>query len=113
LGRHNTGCYGIKAFKSADGSAGPAARTRNPGNSGSGSKFLLTFQDGSVGVFDLAKQRMQWSGSAGHSETVFDCRFQPSNPLRLATARFEQFDSSFQIFSACHHVRFQMIEKQL
>jgi WD40 repeat protein len=74
------GCIGIKAFGPST-SASPVA-VRN-------SKFLVTFCDGAVGVYDLAKHKMLWTGEPGHSETVFAGRFQPCNPRRFATASYD------------------------
>ncbi len=105
------GCRAIKAFghgRGGGGSLGGGGSANGSANGGgehanTSARFLITFRDGAVGVFDLGKRRMQWSGEPGHSETVFDCKFQPTVPgangsagaaaaarsLRLATASYD------------------------
>jgi WD40 repeat protein len=53
------------------------------------SRLVLSFEDGSVAVFSLLQRRIEFTTSAAHSETVFDCRYKPSSPDVLATASYD------------------------
>ncbi|OQR87320.1 hypothetical protein ACHHYP_09116 [Achlya hypogyna] len=48
-------------------------------------RLLCAATDGSVGVYDVPKQQLEWASHPGHKETIFDVRYQPSNPDVLAT----------------------------
>jgi WD40 repeat protein len=56
--------------------------------------LLCSFHDGSVGVFNMVTRQMKFQGLPGHTETIFDVRFRPSDPTILATA---SFDSSIKV----------------
>lgn len=53
------------------------------------SKLLLAFVDGCVGVFSLSQRKIVYCTEAGHSETIYDCRFSPASPDVLATASYD------------------------
>ncbi|XP_067129132.1 WD repeat-containing protein 17-like [Centruroides vittatus] len=59
----------------------------------SGSKFLARiiclFLDGGVGVYDLSRYSWDFCREMGHTETIFDCEFKPSNCDLLATASYD------------------------
>ena len=46
--------------------------------------------DGSVSVFHLEKQHLDFSTGFGHRETIFDCKFNPIDPDTFATVSFDQ-----------------------
>lgn len=56
---------------------------------------LCAFTDGSVGVFHLGQKQMQYRGLPGHTETIFDVRYCPSNKDVIATA---SYDSTIKIW---------------
>ncbi|KDO31839.1 hypothetical protein SPRG_03759 [Saprolegnia parasitica CBS 223.65] len=58
-------------------------------------RLLCAAVDGSVGVYDLQKRHLAWASHPGHKETIFDVRYQPSNPNVLATC---SHDSSVRIW---------------
>lgn len=51
--------------------------------------YISVFKDGSLGLFNLKKKKVVWEIEAGHSETIFDIRFKPSDPTVLATGSFD------------------------
>ncbi|PRP82721.1 hypothetical protein PROFUN_09983 [Planoprotostelium fungivorum] len=53
------------------------------------SNLFCTFQDGCVGVYNLDKRRWDFLSQAAHSETIFDCQFNPKDPNTLATSSFD------------------------
>ncbi|OQR81553.1 WD repeat-containing protein 17 isoform X3 [Thraustotheca clavata] len=61
-----------------------------------GQQLICAAVDGSVGVFHMIKQQLEWSSNPGHKETIFDVRYQPSDPNILATC---SHDSSVRIWS--------------
>ncbi len=79
VGRKRTGMMGIKAI------SGPPDQP----TLGTAAKFILSFEDGSVGVFNLERRRLEFTSQPAHSETIFDCRFKPSSPDTLATASYD------------------------
>ncbi len=46
----------------------------------SGARTLCSFRDGAVGVYDFDKRRWEYLTEPGHTETIFDVQFKPSNP---------------------------------
>ena len=48
---------------------------------------VCSFQDGSVGVYDLRKRSWDFLTEEAHTETIFDCVFKPDNRDHLATVR--------------------------
>lgn len=62
------------------------------------SLLLCAFLDGSPGVYDFNSRTLKHLGPPGHTETVFDVKFKPSDPNILATA---SFDSTIKVCSAC------------
>ena len=46
---------------------------------------VCSFQDGSVGVYDLRKRSWDFLTEEAHTETIFDCVFKPDNRDHLAT----------------------------
>eukprot|EP00743_Colponemidia_sp_Colp-15_P006499 GILK01006998.1.p1 GENE.GILK01006998.1~~GILK01006998.1.p1 ORF type:complete len:1239 (+),score=161.70 GILK01006998.1:69-3785(+) len=59
-------------------------------------KALCSFRNGSVGIYDIAKRKMEFSTQPGHTETIFDSRFKPNDPDVLATA---SYDSTVKIWN--------------
>lgn len=57
--------------------------------------FLLTFKNGSVGVFNYNKKALEFMTQPNHSETIFDMAFKPSDKDILATG---SFDGSIKIW---------------
>jgi hypothetical protein len=51
-------------------------------------------------VFDWISKSVEFSTQPAHSETIFDCRFKPSNPNTLATA---SYDSTIKVFYTDPH----------
>eukprot|EP00002_Diphylleia_rotans_P021101 TRINITY_DN4105_c0_g1_i5.p1 TRINITY_DN4105_c0_g1~~TRINITY_DN4105_c0_g1_i5.p1 ORF type:complete len:1200 (+),score=232.65 TRINITY_DN4105_c0_g1_i5:718-4317(+) len=58
-------------------------------------KFVASFRDGAVGVYDFHKKRWEFTSQSSHTETVFDCEFKPSNKNILATC---SYDSSIKFW---------------
>ena len=57
---------------------------------GSGcSRAVCACVDGSISVFDLSKEQMEFQTAAGHTETIFDCRFSPTDANLLATTAYD------------------------
>ena len=52
--------------------------------------LLCSFNDGSVGVFNMVTRQMKFQGLPGHSETIFDVKYKPDSADVLATASFDQ-----------------------
>ncbi|XP_076467583.1 LOW QUALITY PROTEIN: WD repeat-containing protein 17-like [Babylonia areolata] len=52
-------------------------------------QMVCTFKDGGIGLYDLGHRRWRFLRDQGHLETIFDCKFCPSNPNHLATASFD------------------------
>ena len=50
---------------------------------------LCAFGDGSVAVFHMGKRQTQFHGSPGHTETIFDVQYRPSDANTLATASYD------------------------
>ena len=46
--------------------------------------------DGSVVVYHMGKQQLEYSTAAGHTETIFDCCFSPQSPDVLATCSYDR-----------------------
>ena len=57
--------------------------------------FLLTFKNGSVGIFNYNKKSLEFLTQPNHSETIFDMAFKPNNKELLATG---SFDGSIKIW---------------
>lgn len=53
--------------------------------------FVLSFQNGAVGVVDIATKIVRFTSTPGHSETIFDCGFHPANADMLATASYDGY----------------------
>jgi WD40 repeat protein len=54
------------------------------------SKSVITANsDGSVSVFNLQKNQTEFCIAAGHTDTVFDCAFDPTTPEIFATASYD------------------------
>jgi WD repeat-containing protein 17 len=51
--------------------------------------FLLTFKNGSVGIYNYNKRALDFLTQPNHSETIFDMAFKPNNKDMLATASFD------------------------
>ncbi len=52
-------------------------------------RALLALSDGSVVSYNLAKRSIEYSTVAGHTDTVFDCGFCPTNRDIIATCSFD------------------------
>eukprot|EP00455_Lapot_gusevi_P040938 TRINITY_DN4691_c0_g1_i4.p1 TRINITY_DN4691_c0_g1~~TRINITY_DN4691_c0_g1_i4.p1 ORF type:complete len:1101 (-),score=371.19 TRINITY_DN4691_c0_g1_i4:99-3326(-) len=70
ISNKSTGCHAIKPVPNS-------------------TRYMILFKDGSVGIFDLGKKRLVYCTVPGHSETVFDCRFKPTDPNILATSSYD------------------------
>lgn len=51
--------------------------------------ILASFKNGSVGVYNFHKKKMDFLSQPNHSETVFDVQFKPTNKNILATASYD------------------------
>eukprot|EP00929_Paragymnodinium_shiwhaense_P078519 TRINITY_DN40719_c0_g1_i1.p1 TRINITY_DN40719_c0_g1~~TRINITY_DN40719_c0_g1_i1.p1 ORF type:complete len:1260 (-),score=209.45 TRINITY_DN40719_c0_g1_i1:239-4018(-) len=51
--------------------------------------FVISFKNSSVGVVDIATKQMRFMSAPGHSETIFDVAYHPSDPEVLATASYD------------------------
>eukprot|EP00400_MALV-I_sp_L67-5_P000816 gene816-862_t len=61
---------------------------------------LTSFKNGSVGVLDMKKRKLEFESPAGHSETIFDVAFNPSDPNMLATAAYDGFVKLWNVATA-------------
>ena len=50
---------------------------------------LCAFLDGTIGVFHMGRRQVEWMSTAGHTETVFDAAFKPSDGSTLATCSYD------------------------
>jgi len=57
--------------------------------------FLLSFKNGSVGIFNYSKKALEFLTQPNHSETIFDMAFKPNNKDILATG---SYDGSIKIW---------------
>ena len=57
--------------------------------------FLVSFKDGSVGLYNYNKKSIEYATQPNHSETIFDMAFKPSNKNILATG---SYDGSIKIW---------------
>jgi WD repeat-containing protein 17 len=53
--------------------------------------FLVSFKNGSVGIFNLEKRKLEFCTEPGHSETIFDIKFKPNDRNILGTASYDGF----------------------
>lgn len=52
-------------------------------------RALFSCTDGSIGVFHTQRQQLEFSTAPGHTDTIFDCVFAPSNSDVFATASYD------------------------
>jgi WD40 repeat protein len=52
-------------------------------------KLLISLRNGEVLVFNLNRRCIEFKTEAGHSETIFDVGFSPSNPELLASCSYD------------------------
>ncbi|CAL4077100.1 unnamed protein product, partial [Meganyctiphanes norvegica] len=57
---------------------------------------VTLFKDGGVGLYHLRRKQWIFNREHGHTETIFDCSFQPEDSDLLATA---SFDGSIKIWN--------------
>lgn len=79
-------------------------------------KFLVAFVNGAVGVFNLAKRKVEFQTEAGHAETVFDINFCPFNRDILASCSYDAtlrvWDASqMKLLSICDTLRNSPLSK--
>jgi len=53
--------------------------------------YIIIFKDGSLGLFNMKKKKVVWNINAGHSESIFDVKFKPSNSEILATGSYDGY----------------------
>ena len=70
-----------------------------------GDNIIFTFRDGLIIVYDFAKRCSLWENYAGHSNTIFDVRFHPTNEDILLSCSAEGTICSWDIDS------FQQIDR--
>lgn len=63
--------------------------SKNNSKSMPDSFVFCAFKDGGVGLYDLHLNKWQILKEQGHMETIFDCKFNPRDPYKLATASFD------------------------
>lgn len=54
-----------------------------------GSKALIAFLNGSIGVYNFDMRQMEFQTEAGHAETVFDLQFCPNNKDMIASCSYD------------------------
>jgi WD40 repeat protein len=54
-------------------------------------RLLCSFSDGSVQVFNVQNMQLEYASSAGHTETIFDCKMNPMSPDIFSTASYDGF----------------------
>lgn len=52
-------------------------------------KALYACTDGSIAVYDVQNKKLDFRLSAGHTETIFACKFSPKSPNIFATASYD------------------------
>lgn len=52
-------------------------------------KYLVAFVNGSLAIFNLSKKSIEFKTEAGHAETIFDLKFNPSNRDILASCSYD------------------------
>ena len=58
--------------------------------------FLCSFKNGSVGLYNFNKKKLEFLSQPNHSETIFDTQFKSNDKDVLATA---SFDGSIKIWN--------------
>ena len=56
---------------------------------GDASRYLISFKNGAVGVYNIETWKLEFSTEAGHAETIFDLRFKPGDKNQLATCSYD------------------------
>lgn len=64
----------------------------NPGSR----RLLCSNVEGSIQVYNLQKKQLEYISSAGHTETIFDCKVSPHSPDIFATC---SFDTTIKVWS--------------
>ncbi len=59
-------------------------------------RVLCAGDDGSICVLNVQNRLMEYQSSAGHKETIFDCRMSPATPNTFCTA---SYDSTIKVWS--------------
>lgn len=59
-------------------------------------RVLCGADDGSVCVLNIQNRQMEFQSSAGHKETIFDCKMSPTSPNIFCTA---SYDSTVKVWS--------------
>jgi WD40 repeat protein len=52
-------------------------------------KVLISFLNGAISVFNIAKRTIEFQTEAGHAETVFDIKFNPKNKDIIASCSYD------------------------
>lgn len=65
--------------------------------------FLLSFKNSCIGVCDIASRAMRFMTAPGHSETIFDVAFNPTNPDMLATASYDGYLKLWRLSTSESH----------
>lgn len=67
----------------------------------------MLYENKSIGVYDLLKKKKIFQSEPNHSETIFDAKFHPLNPMCLATS---SFDGKIKIWNIKHYNCIQTLE---
>ncbi len=52
-------------------------------------RSLFAAMDGSIAVYDMKNNQVTYKSSAGHTETIFACKFAPNSPHSFATGSYD------------------------
>jgi len=58
---------------------------------GSSEFYVVVFKNSSLGLFNMKKKKVVWTIEAGHSETIFDIKFHPTDGSLLATGSYDGY----------------------
>ena len=59
--------------------------------------YVISFEKGSVGIYDIEKRKFEFLTEEAHSETIFDIQFCPWNKDLIATC---SYDSTVKVWNA-------------
>eukprot|EP01038_Epipyxis_sp_PR26KG_P004746 gene4746-6657_t len=52
-------------------------------------RVICACTDGSVCIYNIQRKKIEYKSSAGHTETIFDCKFSPSSPNLFSTVSYD------------------------
>jgi WD40 repeat protein len=65
-------------------------------------KLFCSFTNGSVGILDLKKRKLEYCTEPGHAETIFDIKFNPKDHNILATCSYDGTIKIWDVLNSKH-----------